>query len=84
TDVEGIYRDFADKESLIDQMTSREAQSLITAGVADKGMIPKIGACITALGGGVERAHIIDGRVPHALLVEIFTDQGVGTMIERT
>jgi acetylglutamate kinase len=83
TDVEGIYRDFADKESLISHMTSREAQSLITGGVADKGMIPKIGACITALSSGVERAHIIDGRVPHALLVEIFTDQGVGTMIER-
>jgi acetylglutamate kinase len=83
TDVEGIYRDFADKDSLINQMTAREAQSLITAGVADKGMIPKIGACITALTGGVERAHIIDGRVPHSLLVEMFTDQGVGTMIER-
>lgn len=83
TDVEGIYRDFADKESLITHMSAREAQSLITAGVADKGMIPKIGACITAIAGGVERAHIIDGRVPHSILVEMFTDQGVGTMIER-
>lgn len=83
TDVEGIYRDFADKESLITHMNAREAQSLITAGVADKGMIPKIGACVTAIAGGVERASIIDGRVPHSLLVEMFTDQGVGTMIER-
>lgn len=84
TDVEGIYRDFADKESLITHMNAREAQSLITAGVADKGMIPKIGACVTALAGGVERASIIDGRVPHSLLVEMFTDQGVGTMIARS
>ncbi|HEY3330235.1 MAG TPA: acetylglutamate kinase [Capsulimonadaceae bacterium] len=81
TDVEGIYRDFADKDSLVAEMTAREAQSLITAGVADKGMIPKIGACITALSNGVERAHIIDGRVPHALLIEMFTNEGVGTMI---
>jgi len=81
TDVEGIYRDFSDKTSLITEMTIRDAQSLITSGVADKGMIPKIGACITALNGGVERAHIIDGRVPHALLLEIFTDTGLGTMI---
>jgi acetylglutamate kinase len=81
TDVEGIYRDFSDKDTLITEMTAREAQSLITAGVADKGMIPKIGACITALSNGVERAHIIDGRVPHALLIEMFTDQGVGTMV---
>ena len=81
TDVEGIYRDFSDKETLITEMTAREAQSLITAGVADKGMIPKIGACITALQAGVERTHIIDGRIEHALLAEIFTDTGVGTMI---
>ncbi len=81
TDVEGIYRDFADKDSLIAEMTTREAQSLITAGAVEKGMIPKIGACITALNNGVERAHIIDGRVPHALLIEMFTDQGVGTMV---
>ena len=81
TDVEGIYRDFSDKSSLISEINVRDAESVITAGVADKGMIPKIGACITALTGGVGRAHIIDGRVPHALLLEIFTDTGLGTMI---
>ncbi|MDR3710445.1 MAG: acetylglutamate kinase [Capsulimonadaceae bacterium] len=81
TDVEGIYRDFNDKDSLIAEMSTREAQSLITAGVADKGMIPKIGACITALQNGVERAHIIDGRVEHSLLIEMFTNEGIGTMV---
>jgi acetylglutamate kinase len=81
TDVEGIYRDFSDKDSLITEMTAREAQSLLNAGIANKGMIPKIGACISALSHGVGRTHIIDGRKPHALLVELFTDEGVGTMI---
>jgi acetylglutamate kinase len=81
TDVEGIYRDFADKDTLITEMTAREAQSLINAGSADKGMIPKIGACITAITNGVERAHIIDGRKPHSLLMEMFTNEGVGTMV---
>lgn len=81
TDVEGIYRDFSDKDSLITEMTAREAQGLINSGVADKGMIPKIGACVTAITNGVERAHIIDGRKPHALLMEMFTNEGVGTMV---
>jgi acetylglutamate kinase len=81
TDVEGIFRDFSDKGSLIAEMNAREAQSLISTGAAQKGMIPKLSACVTALKGGVERAHIIDGRVPHSLLVETFTDKGIGTMI---
>ncbi len=81
TDVEGIYQDFADKDSLIPEMTAADARQLINSGAADKGMIPKIGACVTALAGGVERAHIIDGRRPHALLMEVFTDEGIGTMI---
>ncbi len=83
TDVEGIYRNRLDKDSVMHQMNVREAQGLVNAGVADKGMIPKIGACVKAVTSGVERAHIIDGRVPHSLLVEVFTDQGVGTMITR-
>ena len=81
TDVEGIYRDFTEKDSLISKMTAKDARQLITDGVVDKGMIPKIDACVAALNGGVERTHIIDGRLPHALLIEIFTDQGIGTMI---
>ena len=81
TDVEGIFRDFSDKSSLIAEMNVREAHSLISSGAAQKGMIPKLSACISAIKGGVERAHIIDGRVPHALLVETFTDEGIGTMV---
>lgn len=81
TDVEGIYQDFSDKESLITEMTVKDARQLITDGVVEKGMIPKVEACMTALAGGVERAHILDGRLPHALLIETFTDQGIGTMI---
>ncbi|MEO7715611.1 MAG: acetylglutamate kinase [Capsulimonas sp.] len=81
TDVEGIYQDFADKDSLISQMTAKDARQLITDGVVDKGMIPKIESCVVAINGGVEAAHIIDGRVPHALLIEVFTDQGIGTMV---
>ena len=81
TDVDGIYQDFSDKDSLITEMSAKDARQLITDGVVDKGMIPKIEACVTALAGGVERAHIIDGRRPHALLIEVFTDEGVGTMV---
>jgi acetylglutamate kinase len=81
TDVEGIYQDFADKDSLISQMSVKDARQLITDGVVDKGMIPKIESCVVAINGGVEAAHIIDGRVPHALLIEVFTDQGIGTMV---
>jgi acetylglutamate kinase len=81
TDVEGLYRDFSDKGSLISTLTVDEAQEMLSSGQIDRGMIPKIESCITALNGGVARAHIIDGRAPHALLTEIFTDEGIGTMI---
>ncbi len=83
SDVEGLYRDFSDKTSLIHEMDTDEAHHLIVTGVADKGMIPKLEACITALEGGVERAHLIDGRQPHSLLIEIFTNSGIGTMVRR-
>lgn len=79
TDVQGIYRDFSDKMSLISSLTVSEARQLVKA--VDSGMIPKIEACVTAIEGGVERAHIIDGTIPHALLMEVFTDKGIGTMI---
>lgn len=81
TDVDGIYQDFADKSSLISQMTVKDARQLLTDGAAERGMIPKLEACVTALTGGVPRAHIVDGRLPHALLIEMFTDEGIGTMI---
>jgi acetylglutamate kinase len=82
TDVEGIYQDFADKDSLIREMSAKDARQLITDGHVDKGMIPKVEACVIALNGGVERASIIDGRLPHALLIELFTHEGIGTMVK--
>jgi len=79
TDVTGVYRDFSDKSSLIPELSLSETRELVRK--VDKGMIPKLEACIAAIEGGVDRAHIIDGTIPHALLVEIFTDKGIGTMI---
>ncbi len=81
TDVEGLYADYADKSSLINEMDVAQAEAMIASGAAERGMIPKLEACIAALEGGVARAHLIDGRQPHALLIEIFTDTGIGTML---
>jgi acetylglutamate kinase len=81
TDVEGLYADYADKTSLINDMDIARAEEMIASGAAERGMIPKLEACITAVEGGVPRAHLIDGRQPHALLIEIFTDTGIGTML---
>ena len=81
TDVEGLYADYADKSSLIQRMDTDRAAELIATGAAERGMIPKLEACIAAIEGGVHRAHLIDGRQPHSLLIEIFTDTGIGTMI---
>lgn len=81
TDVEGLYRDFSDKSSLISALPASDARRMIETKAIDKGMIPKLEACVDAVEDGVERAHIIDGRRPHALLIEIFTDIGIGTMI---
>ena len=83
TDVEGVRRNPKDPASLVSEITLDEAQGMLDSGAADKGMIPKIEACVSALDAGVERAHIIDGRRPHSLLIEIFTDAGIGTMICR-
>ncbi len=81
TDVEGLYRDFSDKTSLIGELTNFEARDLLATGVLDRGMIPKLEACVDTVEDGVRRAHIIDGRRPHALLIEVFTDGGIGTMV---
>ena len=81
TDVEGLYRDYKDKSTLINEMDTQEADEMIATGAADRGMIPKLEACITAIEGGVPRAHLIDGRQPHSLLIEIFTNTGIGTMV---
>jgi acetylglutamate kinase len=81
TDVDGLYADFADKSSLISALSLAEAEELIAEDRLNAGMIPKVGACARALKGGVRRAHILNGTVPHALLLEVYTDEGVGTMI---
>ncbi|MCL2763284.1 MAG: acetylglutamate kinase [Treponema sp.] len=81
TDVPGILRDVHDPASLIKTVTRTELDALKKEKVINKGMIPKVDCCALALDGGVKKAHIIDGRQPHALLVELFTDEGVGTML---
>ena len=81
TDVEGVYRDFNDKESLLSEMTVDEAQAFVDSGTLGGGMLPKLQNCIDAIQSGVSRVHILDGRIPHCLLLEIFTDKGIGTAI---
>ena len=81
TDVDGLYRDFSDKSSLISALTPEQAEAMVAAGELEGGMAPKVAACVHALRGGVGRAHILNGTVPHALLLEVYTDEGVGTMI---
>jgi acetylglutamate kinase len=81
TDVPGVYSRFPDPDSLLSELTTSEARDLITSGVVGAGMIPKLEACIAAVEDGVPRAHILDGRTAHSLLVELFTAQGVGTMV---
>ena len=81
TDIEGVYRDFNDKSSLISELTVDEAEEFIHNGVAGGGMIPKLAGCVDALKNGVSRVHILDGRIPHCVLLEIFTNKGIGTAI---
>ncbi len=84
TDVDGLYRDFSDKDSLIGRMTALDARELMEDGTLSKGMIPKVKAAVDAIEGGVQRAHILNGTQPHSLVLELFTDTGVGTMITAT
>ncbi|MDR0350015.1 MAG: acetylglutamate kinase [Coriobacteriales bacterium] len=81
TDVDGLYRDFSDKSTLISRLNLAEAQALLTEGGLTSGMLPKLRSCVKAVASGVYRAHILNGTIPHALLLEIFTNEGVGTMI---
>lgn len=81
TDVEGLYRDFNDKSSFISRMTATDADALINSGMIGGGMLPKLNNCTDAIKSGVGRVHILDGRVPHCLLLEIFTKHGIGTAI---
>jgi acetylglutamate kinase len=81
TDVDGLYRDFSDKSSLISKLTADIAEGMIADDALEGGMVPKVAACVKALRHGVKRAHILNGTVPHALLLEVFTNEGVGTML---
>ena len=82
TDIEGLRRDVDDPASLIRQTTADELDALIAEGIIAGGMIPKVSSCIHAVRNGVHNAHILDGRIAHVLLLEIFTDSGIGTMIK--
>jgi acetylglutamate kinase len=82
TDVAGLYADFTDPGSLLSRITVEGLEAMLSDGSLSEGMIPKIRSCVDALRGGVRRAHILDGRVPHALLLEFFTREGIGTMVE--
>lgn len=81
TDVPGILRDLKDSQSLVARATRSEITEMIATGVIDGGMIPKVESCLHALEAGVSDAHILDGRIEHVLLIELFTEAGVGTMI---
>jgi acetylglutamate kinase len=82
TDVAGLYADYGDESTLISQTDVDGISAMLASGKADGGMIPKLESCVEALRGGVRRAHILDGRIPHALLLEFFTREGIGTMID--
>ncbi len=84
TDVDGLYEDFSDKSSLISNLTLEETEALLARGDIDKGMIPKLQSCVNALRGGVFRAHIINGTIPHSLLIELLTSTGSGTVMHST
>ena len=81
TDIEGLRRDIEDEATLIRQVTADELDGMVDDGTIAGGMIPKVASCVRAVRNGVHRAHILDGRIAHVLLLEIFTDAGIGTMV---
>ena len=81
TDVTGLYERWPDEASMISRVDIAGLEQLLASGAVQQGMIPKVESCIAALRGGVARAHVLDGRLPHALLLEFFTREGVGTMV---
>lgn len=83
TDIEGLYKDINDKSSFISRLTADQADELIGDGFIGGGMLPKLNNCTSAIRNGVNRVHILDGRIPHCLLLEIFTNQGIGTAIVK-
>ena len=83
SDIEGVLTDKDDPDTLISELTVNEAKELIENGIVNGGMIPKLESCMHAISEGVNRVHILDGRIPHCLLLEIFTNKGIGTAIQR-
>ncbi|MFA6133347.1 MAG: acetylglutamate kinase [Phycisphaerae bacterium] len=83
SDTHGIRRDVKDPNSLIEALTESEIREMVASGAISSGMLPKVDACLRAINAGVARTHIIDGRFPHSLLLEIFSDRGVGTLIQK-
>lgn len=81
TDVEGLYRDLGDRDTLITRLSRAELRRMLDGGAVSRGMLPKLVSCMRALEQGVPQAHILDGRIQHALLLEVFTPEGIGTMI---
>ena len=83
TDIEGLYKDINDKDSFISRITATQADELIHSGCIGGGMLPKLNNCTDAVKEGVNKVHILDGRIPHCLLLEIFTNEGIGTAIVK-
>lgn len=83
TDVRGLLRDPHDEDTLIHEVHTYEVPALVEAGVISGGMIPKMQCCVDAIAGGVERVHILDGRIPHSILIELLSDAGIGTMLKK-
>jgi len=83
TDIRGLLRDPKDEETLIHVVHTYEIPGLVEEGVISGGMIPKMECCVQAIHGGVDRVHILDGRIPHSILIELLSDKGIGTMMKR-
>ena len=83
TDIEGVYKDFEDKDSFISSLPEVEAREYIKTGIISGGMIPKVEACLRSLDAGTQKVHIIDGRQPHAIILELLTEQGIGTQVHK-
>lgn len=83
TDVRGLLRDPGDEDTLIHVVRTQEVPELVEQGIITGGMIPKMECCVDAIAGGVERVHILDGRIPHSILIELLSDRGIGTMLKR-
>ena len=83
TDVRGLLRDPKDESTLIHVVRTREVPALVEEGIISGGMIPKMQCCVDAIHGGVERGHMLDGRIPHSILIELLSDEGIGTMMKK-